>query len=384
MTNPNVKPPHRGSVTVRRHKTLPGPLRSIRPISRRKRTTTFPTKNTLHKSNPYVGWFRHAPAVSDIFLETVYKKRRYISKHCQIIKDGKKHTLLVQLQHHHKYMEPQTSTGYLRGGAREEEAIVATTVVSRIAHWLLDVPLTEDHHHRFCDQKVLVLDHTDSASLSSSDDDASETESRDEEDDMGSSSRTSRQMARSLLSESRPRSHSSLDYDISQMDIVRMNRVASRHLDVDSIVQLPIITYGQTTTNSSSSTPGNGQEETPDPDNNNNEFSWMLVPEPPHMVDSETEQEQQQDVCVICLEHFLDGDRLRVLPCSHKFHVGCIDRWLSGSLSYDDCYTSGCPTCKKRPNCDTALSDSAALPSWAFKNIGHSMMLQEYPSSPEG
>ena len=36
-----------------------------------------------------------------------------------------------------------------------------------------------------------------------------------------------------------------LDYEITQMDIVRMNRIASRHLDVESIVRLPVLTYQQ-------------------------------------------------------------------------------------------------------------------------------------------
>ena len=46
------------------------------------------------------------------------------------------------------------------------------------------------------------------------------------------------------------------------------------------------------------------------------------------------------DICVICFEAFQDGERLKILPCNHAFHVGCIDRWLFGS------YTAGCQTCK--------------------------------------
>ena len=45
---------------------------------------------------------------------------------------------------------------------------------------------------------------------------------------------------------------SRLDYVITQMDIVRMQRNASRHLDVESIYQLPTVTYQPTTTNQSS------------------------------------------------------------------------------------------------------------------------------------
>ncbi|CAI0401527.1 unnamed protein product [Linum tenue] len=47
--------------------------------------------------------------------------------------------------------------------------------------------------------------------------------------------------------------------------------------------------------------------------------------------------------CAICLAEFLEGDSIRLLPqCNHRFHVGCIDRWL---LAH-----SSCPTCRHRLN----------------------------------
>ena len=32
--------------------------------------------------------------------------------------------------------------------------------------------------------------------------------------------------------------------------------------------------------------------------------------------------------CTICLENFVEGDRVRVLPCYHLFHIHEIDEWL--------------------------------------------------------
>ena len=283
-----------------------------------------------------------------------------------------------------------------------------------------------------------------------------------------------------------------LDYEITQMDIARMAKNASRHLDVDSILTLPIIIYRarrpeqqqqqqqqkQTATRlpwplstrmaagavivpaaattcddgtgdqsyhhiCSSTKSGNGDRS----DDGSSElfhpseedrWSFLMV----NGVKSNIQQKEKEkekndanntngnttsnnqntttletasvvvptndnDICVICLEAFKDGDRLRVLPCDHSFHVGCIDRWLSGSYSYNECYTAGCPTCKKLPSTMTAttrvvpLSSSSngtvvaaaadedhndmtgSVPSWAFVNLGSAMMAMSSSDLPE-
>lgn len=44
-------------------------------------------------------------------------------------------------------------------------------------------------------------------------------------------------------------------------------------------------------------------------------------------------------ICVICLDAFEDGARLKILPCLHSYHSTCVDEWLVGH--------SSCPLCKQ-------------------------------------
>jgi len=48
------------------------------------------------------------------------------------------------------------------------------------------------------------------------------------------------------------------------------------------------------------------------------------------------------DHCAICLEDFQAGEKLRVLPCLHRYHCHCVDRWLLQARSPD------CPLCRNR------------------------------------
>lgn len=52
-----------------------------------------------------------------------------------------------------------------------------------------------------------------------------------------------------------------------------------------------------------------------------------------------TQHEQQDDVCVICLDEFSEGEEVRQLTCGHEFHTECIDPWLTVK-------SASCPLCK--------------------------------------
>mmetsp|Transcript_22980 Transcript_22980/g.37985 ORF Transcript_22980/g.37985 Transcript_22980/m.37985 type:complete len:462 (+) Transcript_22980:118-1503(+) len=443
---------------IRRHTSLNARLHQRRPSLGKTGSTV------LNKSNPYVGWFRHAPssasscsssrsATSSSLIDDFQKKNKEMQKspyvgwfrHSPpirfIIQNRKRikafdHDLMTLSIIEERRRTLMKVDGFLRGGVpaswldrdtiqrtlRDSSAGSASAtiqVLSRLATWFL-FPLAHDqsscgysHEQLFSEKEVIdlfphVFGTTTARPVESDDDCSTVTDNDENADDQSDDSSIQtigthlplnhdyyndythhpeqgdppHEFSVSSLAEAyyahqaaegfdrslRPNDGLSeddgerLDSVITQIDIARMARNASRHLDVESILSLPTITYQDplliNKTNPTSSSEFG--EETG--------ASWLIVPP--------AEDELQPDinnkdghVCVICLEHFQQGDRLRALPCSHSFHVGCIDRWLSGSHSFDDCFTSGCPTCKKTPS----STMDGSVPSWAFSRLGETM-----------
>ncbi|XP_031620664.1 protein goliath [Contarinia nasturtii] len=55
-------------------------------------------------------------------------------------------------------------------------------------------------------------------------------------------------------------------------------------------------------------------------------------------VEEVTDNDNDNDCCAICIEPYKTTDVIRVLPCKHEFHKGCIDPWLLEHRT--------CPMCK--------------------------------------
>jgi hypothetical protein len=205
-------------------------------------------------------------------------------------------------------------------------------------------------------------------------------------------------------------------YDIMFSSISSIDSDGMRsEIEMNSVAPLPMVTYGEEQMSESCSIPEHGAPPTsesydsfeqlpsmssPQRSSYNNieglQWSWIAVPKDPVQSESmdvsctlsaqddssqlSTQKQHKLSTkqCVICQEPFQFGQQLQVLPCNHRFHTSCIDKWLpspptdgvfNGLCLY--CSTSN-PVLEDDDSMETieSLNLNGEVPSWAFARLG--------------
>ncbi|KAL6659598.1 hypothetical protein ACP70R_003638 [Stipagrostis hirtigluma subsp. patula] len=108
-------------------------------------------------------------------------------------------------------------------------------------------------------------------------------------------------------------------------------------------------------------------------------MSSQLVKAMPSLIFTKVQEDNcTSSTCAICLEDYSVGEKIRVLPCRHKFHAACVDLWLTSWRTF-------CPVCKRDARAGTIsnppVSESTPLLSSATRLPAESTVLASFRSA---
>jgi len=114
---------------------------------------------------------------------------------------------------------------------------------------------------------------------------------------------------------------------------IRDDQNQNRGASQEAISALPTYKFKAKSSNVSKSKSKKDKEATDSDGETPGEGGWVA-----HGTEKERQVLAEDAVCCICLGQYTDGVELRELPCTHHFHVECVDKWLAINAS--------CPLCK--------------------------------------
>ncbi|KAK4853473.1 hypothetical protein QYF36_009746 [Acer negundo] len=96
-------------------------------------------------------------------------------------------------------------------------------------------------------------------------------------------------------------------------------------------------------------------------------LSMVSLPAPESVVDSfplkshkkvdKAESGDDIEQCYICLAEYEEGDKIRVLPCHHEYHMSCVDKWLKEIHGV-------CPLCRGDVRQGATEASNSEIPSF--------------------
>ncbi|CAN1159602.1 Receptor homology region, transmembrane domain-and RING domain-containing protein 2 [Linum perenne] len=107
-------------------------------------------------------------------------------------------------------------------------------------------------------------------------------------------------------------------------------------------------------------------------------MSKRLVKAMPSLIFTTVQEDNcTSTTCAICLEDYSVGEKLRILPCRHKFHAFCVDSWLTTWRTF-------CPVCKRDARTSTSeppASESTPLLTSNPSSVASSSVLSSFRST---